>query len=326
MNVYSSVAAIVLAAVLSAQPGAVQAQQYPTKPVRFLIPLPPGSAIDVFARTMADAVGRKIGQALVVENRPGANSNISTDACAKAQADGYTICLITYSVSLNPHLYSKMPYDTVRDLEPITSLVNAHDVMLMSATVPANNLQELIRYSKANPGKVNFGSLGVGGAPHLIPDWIARQSGVNWTHVPYKGPPEIIQAMLTGDVHLAYLTLGSAGALANVKSGKLKVLFINSQQRNALIPDVPTITEAGVPDYGFLGWWGLAAPVGTPKDIVNKLNAEFLEALRAPAIRERFVAMGLEPSGSTPEAFGKYLLEDKARGQKLVKVTGARLD
>lgn len=306
--------------------GPVSAQAYPSKPIRFFVPLPPGSALDVVARTLGDSVSRKIGQPFTVENRAGANTNIATDACAKAAPDGYTICLVTYSISLNPHLYPSMPFDVVRDLAPITNLVNTYDVLLMSATVPANNLQELIAYSKANPGKINFGSLGVGGAPHLIPDWLARQSNVSWTHVPYKGTGDIIQALVTGDVHLSYLTLGGPGTAANIKAGKLKVLFVYSKQRHPLIPDVPTMAEAGVPDYGFQGWWGLAAPARTPADALSRLNAEFVEALRQPAIRDRFHAMGLEPAGTTVEAFTRYVAEDHVRGQRLVKATGAKLD
>jgi len=304
----------------------VSAQSYPAKPVRFLAPLPPGSAIDVVARTLGDTVAKKLGQPLTVENRAGANTNISTDACAKAAPDGYTICLITYSISLNPYLYPKMPFDAVRDLAPITNLVNTYDTLLMSAAVPANNLQELIAYSRANPGKINFASLGIGGAPHLIPDWIARQAKVSWTHVPYKGTGDIMQALLAGDVHLTYLTLGGPGTVANVKAGKLKVLFVYSRQRHFLIPDVPTNEEAGVPDYGFQGWWGLAAPARTPADILARINAEFVDALRQPAVRDRFHSMGLEPAGNSVEEFTRYVAEDQARGQRLVKATGARLD
>ena len=305
---------------------AVCAQSYPAKPIRFLAPLPPGSAVDVVARTLGDTVSKKIGQPFTVENRAGANTNISTDACAKAAPDGYTICLITYSISLNPHLYPKLPFDPVRDLAPITNLVNTYDVLLMSAAVPANNLQELIAYSKTNPGKINFGSLGIGGAPHLIPDWMARQANVSWTHVPYKGTGDIMQALLAGDLHLTYLTLGGPGTAANVKAGKLKVLFVYSKQRHYLIPDVPTIAEAGVPDYGFQGWWGLAAPARTSAEILGRLNAEFVLALREPAVRDRFRSMGLEPVGNSVEEFTRYVAEDQARGQRLVKATGARLD
>jgi len=304
----------------------LSAQPYPTKPIRFIVPLPPGSALDVVARTLGDTISKKIGQPFTVENRPGANTNIATDVCAKAAPDGYTICLITYSLSLNPHLYPNMPFDVVRDLAPVTNLVNTYDVLLMSATVPANNLQELFAYSKANPGKINFGSLGVGGAPHLIPDWLARQAGVSWTHIPYKGSGDIIQALISGEVHLAYLTLGGPGTAANIKAGKIKVLFIYSKQRHPLIPDVPTFAEAGVPDYGFQGWWGLAAPARTPADILARLNTEFNDALRQPAVRERFQTMGLEPAGNSVEEFTRYVAEDQARGQRLVKATGARLD
>jgi tripartite-type tricarboxylate transporter receptor subunit TctC len=302
------------------------AQQYPTKPIRMVIPLPPGGAIDIVARSTGIAAQEKLGQPFVFDNRPGANTILATEQCVKGAPDGYTLCFLTSNASLNQYLYQKLPYDFVRELEPVTMLVKPWEGLYLNASVPAHNAKELIEYSKANPGKVNFGSLGAGGSPHLLPEWVARNTGANFTHIPYKGLPDLMRAYMAGDIHMMFLALGNPTFLELIKSGKMRVMFFPGDKRNPSLPDVPTMTEAGVPDHGFQSWWGLAVPTGTPREVINRLHVAFIEALRTPAVSGKFGPLGLEIVGNTPEEFRKYIAADLPRAERLVKSSGARLD
>ena len=316
---------LALAACLGA--GASLAQQaYPARPIRMVIPLPPGGAIDIVARTTGAIAAERLGQTFVYDNRPGANTIVATENCTRAAPDGYTICFITSSLTLNQFLYSKLPYDSARDIEPITNLVMPYEGLFLSASVPAGTLNELVEYSKANPGKLNFGSLGVGGAPHLVPEWVVRHTGASFTHVPYKGIAEVMRAFAAGEIHMMFVALGNPGFIDNVRSGKMKLIFVSADRRSPSVPEAPTLSEAGVPDHGFRSWWGMAAPAGTPRDLIGKLHAAFVEALRSPGVRQRFLSLGLEVVGNTPEEFGRYIAEDRPRGERLVRTSGARLD
>jgi tripartite-type tricarboxylate transporter receptor subunit TctC len=326
MKHFARTLSIFVAAACITVPLAGLAQTYPVKPIRMFVPLPPGGAVDVVARTVTNVVTEKTRMQFLQDNRPGANTIVSTDACAKAQPDGYTICLITSSLSLNQFLYTKLPFDYIKDLDPITNLVYPYEALVMNSSLPAKNLMELIAYAKANPRKLNFGSLGIGGAPHLVPEWINRQTGAGLIHIPYKGTTELYPALLNGDIHLIFFSLGNPGLLGDIKSGKVKVLFVEAPKRIALLPDVPTMAESGVLDHEFRSWWGMAAPAGTPRDVIRKLNVEFAEAVRSPAVRDRFAPLAIEPIGNTVEEFTKYLLEDRVRGERLVKASGARLE
>ena len=326
MKTFHRVTRMALAMLLAVAAAASPAQTYPSKPVRFLIPLPAGGAVDMVARTTGTAVTERTRMQFVYENRPGANTILSTDACAKAPPDGHTVCLITSSISLNPFLYSKLPFDPVKDIEPITTLVFNYEALLLNPSVPAGNVRELVAYAKANPGKINFGSVGTGSPTHLVPEWVSQQTGASFTHIPYKGIGEVVRAFMAGDIHMMFSSLGNPGFIANIKSGKMKALFVQTSRRVPLIPDVPTMAEAGVPDHGYRSWWGLAAPAHTPQDIIQKLYADFSEALRASAVRERFAALNVEPVGNNPEQFARFMAEDRAGAERLVKASGARLD
>jgi len=326
MKAFHRVIRMALATLLAAAATASQAQTYPSRPVRYLIPLPAGGAVDIVARTTGTAVTERTRMQFIYENRPGANTTLSTDACAKAPPDGYTVCLLTSSFSLNQFLYSKLPFDPVKDIEPITILVFNHEALLLNPSVPAGNIPELVAYAKANPGKINFGSVGTGSSTHLVPEWVSRQTGASFTHIPYKGIGEVVQAFMAGDIHMMFSSLGNPAFIANIKSGKMKALFVQSSRRVPVIPDVPTMAEAGVTDHGYRSWWGLAAPARTPRDIIQRLNADFAEALRASAVRERFAALSVEPVGNTPEEFARFMAEDRAGAERLVKASGARLD
>lgn len=319
-TVLAALAAAFLAAPVLAQ------QAYPNKPIRFVIPLPPGGAIDIVARTTGNLAQERLGQPFIYDNRPGANTIVATDICTKGAPDGYTLCFLTSNATLNQYLYSKLPYDFLKDLDPVTILVFPYEGLYLNASVPARTLKELVAYSKANPGKVNFGSLGIGGSPHLVPEWVARNTGGNFTHIPYKGLPDLMRAFHAGDIHMMFLALGNPTYLEMIRAGKMRVLFFPGNTRNPILPDVPTMSEAGVPDHGFKSWWGLAVPAGTPKDVVNRLHTAFVEAVRSPAVRQRFGPLGLEIAGNSPEEFRKFIRDDLPRGERLVKSSGARLN
>ncbi len=318
--------ALLIATAFIASPGFLLAQSYPAKPIRMVLPLPPGGAIDIVGRTTGALVAERLGQPMIFDNKPGANTIVATDNCIKSPADGYNICFITSNLSLNQYLYSKLPYDYIRDLEPITNLVFPYEGLFLTASIAANNLRELVTYSKANPGKLNFGSLGIGGSPHLVPEWIARNTGASLTHIPFKGLPDLMRAFTAGEIHMFFLAVGNPGYVESVRAGRMKIMFFPGTGRNPIFPDVPTMAESGVPDHGFKSWWGMAAPKGTPKEAIDRLHAAFTEALRTPAIQQRFATMGLEIAGNSPAEFGRFMMEDRARGERLVKASGARLD
>ena len=318
--------ALLLAAAFITAPASLQAQSYPVKPMRMVLPLPPGGAIDIVGRTTGAVVAEHLGQPMIFDNKPGANTIVATDNCIKSPPDGYSLCFITSNLSLNQYLYSKLPYDYIRDLEPITNLVFPYEGLFLAASTPVNNLRELVAYSKANPGKLNFGSLGIGGSPHLVPEWIAKNTGSSLTHIPYKGLPDLMRAFTAGEIHMFFLSLGNPGYIDSVRAGRMKIMFFPGTTRNPIFPEVPTMAESGVPDHGFKSWWGMAAPRGTPKEIIDRLHDAFVESLRTPAIQQRFATMGLEISSNSPAEFGRFLVEDRARGERLVRTSGATLD
>jgi tripartite-type tricarboxylate transporter receptor subunit TctC len=318
--------ALLAATAFIASTGVLQAQSYPVKPMRMVLPLPPGGAIDIVGRSTGAVVAERLGQPMIFDNKPGANTIVATDNCVKSAADGYSLCFITSNLSLNQALYSKLPYDYIRDLDPITNLVFPWEGLFLSASVPANNMGELVAYSRANPGKLNFGSLGIGGSPHLVPEWVAKNTGASLTHIPFKGLPDLMRAFTAGEIHMFFLSLGNPGYIENIKAGKMKVMFFGGDKRNPIITDAPAMSESGVPDHGFKSWWGMAAPRGTPKEIIDRLHTVFVQALRTPAIQERFATMSLDIAPSTPAEFAKFMLEDRARGERLVRASGATLD
>ena len=313
-----------IAALACAALGA-QAQGYPVKPMRMVIPLPPGGAIDIVARTTGQVVAERFGQPMVFDNKPGANTIVATENCVNSAPDGYTICFITSNMSLNQFLYAKLPYDYIKQIDPVTTLVYPIEGLFIPGNLPVSNVKDLVEYSKSNPGKVFFGSLGTGGSPHLVPEWIARNTGANLTHIPYKGLPDLMRAFTAGDIQMMFLSLGNPNFIENIKTGRMKALFFNGS-RNSILPDVPTMAEAGVPDHGFKSWWGIGMPAGTPKDIIGKLHAGFIESLKTPSVVQRFGPLGLQIVGDTPEELARFMREDRVRAERLVKTSGARLD
>jgi len=315
----------VLGALLLVGAGAAQAQ-YPVKPIRYVIPLPPGGLVDVVARTITNPAAERLGQQFIYDYKPGANTIVATDNCVKGSNDGYAACFITSNLTVNPFMYSKLPYDYVKDIDPVTNLVFPYEVLVMNPSVPAKSLRELVDWSKANPGKINYGSLGIGASAHLVPSWIAQQTGASFTHVPYKSIPDVMRAFLAGEIHMTFLGIGNPGFIESIKAGKMIPLFFPGERRNPMFPDVPAMAETGIPDHGYRIWWGLGVPAGTPREVITRLNTVFNESLRLPAVSQKLLAVGVEPGGNSPEEFRRFMLDDRARGERLVKASGAKLD
>lgn len=315
--------ALALAAIC---PGALAQQPYPNKPIRFITSSTAGALIDLLGRIAGNAAQERLGQNFLYENRPGANTILAVDACAKAPPNGYTICTITNSLSTNAYLYPKIPFDHLKDLDPVTLLAIPYEGLVVDGSLPVKNLRELIDYSRANPGKLNYGSLGAGGLPHLVPEWLNKNAGASFVHIPYKGAPELLRAFQVGDIQLIYLSLGSPPMREMMANGKMKVFFVPGEKRYPILPGVPTMAEAGVPDHGTHAWWGLAVPAGTPGEITSTLSRAFAEALQTPAVRDKLLPFGVQLVGNTPEEFRRFILADQPRAERLVKASGARLE
>jgi tripartite-type tricarboxylate transporter receptor subunit TctC len=303
-----------------------QAQTYPSKPIRIVVPYGAGGGIDVISRLVGERLSQRLGQPVVIDNRPGGGTLLGAEQVAKAAPDGYTLMVTTdATMTINPYLYAKLPYDAVKDFAPITQMVFLNQLLLENPAVPANNLKELIAYAKANPGKLNYGSYGSGSQPHLAMEMLKRQAGLYIVHVPYRGLTQTVPATIAGDVQLTFS--GAASSLAFIKSGSLKALAVGGKTRLALLPDVPTFTESGFPDVPANAWFGLFAPAGTPRDIVMKLNAEVVRILRAPEfVQKELTAKGYELIASTPEEFTTFLAADSVRNARAVKISGAKVE
>jgi len=318
------VCAAVVAAVVVAVPG-VMAQTYPTKPVKLVVPFPPGGSLDITGRLLAQKLTEAWGQPVVVENKPGAGGNIGADLVAKSAPDGYTILLGALSThAVNPSLYAKMPYDAAKDFAPITLIAITPNVLVVNAASPVNNVREFIAYAKANPGKLSFGSGSSGSAGHLAGELFKVETGTDAVHVPFKGGAPATQALLAGDTQFMFDNL--ANAMAQVKAGKLKALAVTTAKRSPLVPDLPTMAEAGLPGFDISTWYGLFAPAGTPSAIVAKWNADVTKILNAPDTRARLIADGAEPAPNTPEQFAQMIASELTKYARIVKISGAKVD
>jgi tripartite-type tricarboxylate transporter receptor subunit TctC len=314
-----------LFAALVAMAACASAQTYPSKPIRLVVPFPPGGSLDVVARAIGQKLTEAWGQPVVIDNRPGAGGNIGADLVAKSAPDGYTIlegALSTHAVNVS--LYSKMPYDPVRDFAPITLVAITPNVLVLNPSVPANSVKELIAYAKANPGKLSFGSGSNGSAGHLAGELFKTAAGVDMVHVPYKGAAPAMQDLLGGRIQLMFDNL--ANSMQQVRAGKLKALAVTTEHRSALVPELPTLSEAGLPGFDISTWWGFMAPAGTPKEIVAKWNTEVTRILSTPEMRAFFAQQGAEPSPTSPEAFAALIQGEIAKYAKIVKDSGAKVD
>src|SRR5437764_2035877 len=300
------------------------AQNYPTHPVKVVVPYAVGGSADVYGRVLAAKLSETMGEPFVIENRPGGGAVIGTDAVAKSAPDGYTILVMSNTHTVNETLIPKKPYDLMRDLAPISG-INTQDLMLVApASIKANNLREFIALAKAQPGKLNYASSGPGTPYHMAGELFKHMAGVDIVHVPHKGSDQARTAVLAGQVDMMFDAISTI--MSHVRAGKLKALGTTGKTRSAVTPDIPTISEAGVPGYEATIWLGLMAPAATPKPTLERLSAQVRKVINAPDVKENWSKQGAVPMGMTPEEFGKFLREDIAKWAKLVKDTGMKVD
>jgi len=297
--------------------------QYPNRAIKLVVPFPPSGATDVVGRLIAAKLGERLGQAVVVDNRPGAGGTIGSDLVAKSAPDGYTLLIATTSThSIGPTL-QKLPYDPIRDFAPITHVANVPNVLVVSPTLPVASVSDLVALAKAKPGQLNFASSGVGTIVHLNAELFKMISGADIVHVPYKGTALSIPDVASGSIALLFDSLASV--MPHIKSGKVKPLAVNADKRQALLPGVPTLAEAGMPQFDRYTWFGMFAPAGTPPDIVARLQREIVAALQAPDLLERFATIGAEPVGSTPQQFVERIRSDAARWADVIRAANVKV-
>jgi len=299
-------------------------ETFPSKPVQLIVPLGPGGINDIISRLIAAKLTESWGQPVIVVNKPGAGGIIGSEAVTKAAPDGYTILMVYSSHMVNPSLYSKLPYDSVRDFAPITLVNTVNLVLTVSPTVPVNSVQELIALAKAKPGTLNFGTSGIGSLGHLAALRFAKAAGIDVVHVPYKSAPEVITAMLRGDASFYFDS--PITALPFIRSGKVKALAVTSAARSSVMPDVPTIAEAALPGFEVLGWNGLLAPAGTPKPTIDKLNADIVRILRRQEVVDQLKEQGVDVVGNTPEEFAARISADIAKWRDIIVAAGIKIE
>ena len=320
------VLAIIAATLAFAAPlaGNVQAEEYPSKPIRLIVPYAPGGATDIIGRATAEELTKTIGQPVVVENRPGAGANLGSEMVARATPDGYTLLTTASSThGISPFLYANLPYDPNKDLAPVIALASFSNVLVVHPSVKANTVQELIELAKAQPGKLTCASSGFGSSIHMSCEMFKHMVGLDIVHVPYKGSAPAITDLIGGQVDLMFDNIPSA--ISHIRSGKLRALATTGAERAAALPDLPTMIESGVEGYQSGAWFGLAVPAGTPADIVAPLNAEGRKAVEAPAFVKRIKELGYDIVGGTPEQMAAMIDEEVKRWGPIVKASGAKV-
>jgi tripartite-type tricarboxylate transporter receptor subunit TctC len=301
------------------------AQDYPAKPIHLIVPFPPGGGNDTVARAIATQAGPALGQPIVVDNRPGAGGIVGAEAAAKAPPDGYTLFLGGVgSHAVNPNLHAKLPYDAVKDFAPITLVASAPSVLVVNPSLPARSVAELTAYARANPGKLNYASNGNGSSAQLAAVLYETMAGVKMVHVPYKGLAPALNDLLGGQVQLMFNSI--LGVIPLIQAGRLRALAVTSRKRSALLPEVPTLAESGLAGYEAGSWYGILAPAGTPRAIVERLHAEIVAAVKAPEVSQRLAAEGAEVIGSTPEEFAAHIQAELARMREAIRAGGIRME
>jgi tripartite-type tricarboxylate transporter receptor subunit TctC len=308
---------------LAAGGQAAQAADYPTKPVRWVVPYPPAGTTDVLARIVAQWLTEKMGQPFVIENKPGAGNNMGVEVVVNAPPDGYTMLLVNPANGINATLYKNLNFNFIRDIAPVAGLVRTPNVMEVTNSLPVKTVQEFIAYCKANPGKLNMASSGSGTSVHLSGELFKSMTGCEMVHVPYRGAGPALIDLIGGQVHVIFDNLPSS--IGHIKSGKIRALGVTSEQREPSLPQLPTVGEA-VPGYEATAWFGIGMPKGTPRDIIDKVNAEVNRALADPKMRERLAELGGKPIGGTPEDFGKVIAAETAKWEKVVTSSGAKVE
>ena len=301
------------------------AQAFPAKPIRFIVPYPPGGSADILARGIGQKASEGLGQTLVVENRPGAGTAIGAEALAKSAPDGYAVMLGTVSShAINPALNPKLPFDPVKDFTPVSLVASIPFAMIVHPSVPAKNVRELIALAKSKPGALNYSSAGNGTSNHLAGELLKSMAGIDIVHIPYKGSAPALTDLMAGQVALMFdLVLTAA---PHVKSGAVRGLAVTGTKRSSVLPDLPTVAESGIPGYEVSAWFGIFAPAGVPQPVAQRLNAEFVRALQQPDLRQRLASQGAEPLTSTPAEFAAYLRSEIDKWGKVVKASGMKVD
>ena len=313
--------AIAFAAVTTTQ---ALAQSYPAKPIKIVVPYPPGGFNDTLGRTLAAKFTEAWGQPAIVENKPGANTLIGSDFVAKSPPDGYTLLIVAFPFAVTPSLIKNMPYDTVSDFAPVILAATSPNLLVVNPQLPVKSVSELVALAKSKPNSLSYASTGNGSSNHISMELFKTLAGVDIVHIPYKGSAPAVTDLLGGQVQLMFDNVPNV--LPQVKAGRLRALATSGAKRTPLSPEVPTVAEAGVPGYELTVWFGLVVPAGTPRTIVQKLNAEVVRILAMPDVRERFMAQGVEPLGSTPEQFGEHIRSQMAKWAKVVQDAGVKAE
>jgi tripartite-type tricarboxylate transporter receptor subunit TctC len=315
---------ILLAAIALTTAGAVSAQSYPARQVRIVVPFPPGGTSDILARTIGARLSAPLGQPVVVENRPGAGGNIAADHVAKSPPDGYTLIMGTSSLAISQSLYKKLTYDLVQDFAPITQAVNYTNLLVVHPAAGVKNVAELLALARAKPGTLSYGTAGNGTPPHMTGELFKSYTGVNIVHVPYKGGAPAIADLVGGQIPMMFDNVPPL--LPHVRSGKILPLAVTSLSRIAVLPDVPTLHELGLKDFDAVGWNGLLAPAGTPREIVSRLHTEVVRVLRIPEVRDQLTSQGADVVGNSPDEFSAWIRAEVKKWADVVKVSGAKID
>jgi tripartite-type tricarboxylate transporter receptor subunit TctC len=302
-----------------------QAQSYPNKPIRLVCPFPPGGAVDIASRAVAHELTQILGQPVTVDNRPGAGGNIGAEIVAKSPPDGYTLLMTTSGImAINPALYSKIPFDSIKDFAPVSTIVSLNNVLVVNPSVPAKSVKDVIALAKAQPGKLTYASSGNGTSIHLSGELFKSMAGVDMLHIPYKGSAPAVTDLLGGQVNMMFDNIPSS--LPHIRAGKLRALAVTGAKRSQLLPDLPTIAEAGIPGYDSYVWFGVVAPAGTPPEIIGRLNAALVKTAATPSFRDRLTEQGYDVMSSTPEQMASSIRGEIAKWGKIVKASGAKVD
>lgn len=323
MMVPSRLLKALLLSIAAMLPTPLLAQSYPVKPIRMILPFPPGGPTDITGRAIAQKLSEQLGQSVVPENRPGAAGNLGLELGAKAPPDGYAITLTAPPLAVSPALYAKLNYDAVRDFAPVSLVAAIQNVMIVHNSVPAKNVKELIALARRNPGKLNFSSSGAGSTNHLATELLKVRFKLDMVHVPFKGSSPALVALMSGEVDMG--TMAVPGAIPIVRAGKVRALAVLSERREPALPDVPTMKESGVDDFVVPIWYGILVPAGTPREIVNRLNSEIHKALASPDLKQRLANAGVEPLVSTPEHFAGFIRSEMVRYAKVIKDAGIKV-
>jgi tripartite-type tricarboxylate transporter receptor subunit TctC len=300
------------------------AVNFPTKPIRLIVPFPAGGTTDIFARILAQKLSENLGQQVLVDNRAGASGIIGSEIVVKSPADGHTLLMTATHHVVNPSLYKKLPYDTLKDFAAVSLIATSPNVLVAHPSFPAGSIKELIALAKAKPGQINFASTGIGGANHLSGEMLKAMAGIDLVHIPYKGAAPAMNDLLGGHVSLMFDTIGVE--LPYVKAGKLKALGVTTAKRTAIAPEIPTIAESGVPGYEALSWFGMYGPAGMPKEIITRLNSEVVKILNLPEVHKKFIAYGAETASLNPDQFAAFVKSEMAKWGRVVKGIGLQLD